>query len=656
MTVDSDDEEQERLRAEGWMDMTEGTVFKAVSFRWRLVQDPKKRAPLSEYRPKHTSFHRSFCTVRFCRSAQGTDGEGPQEVDFILGETHGYPHVPRKLFRPPADSEQVDVQSWVTEAALRLSPGDTAEFESMSERDGSGPPCRCTLTLLAASATQDILGDEGIVVRILDPSPGGEKPRDLATIVASWRVWFKRNGELIHSTSSSRPLTELDIPPDVGDSPAGEAPPNGTVRFTLDDNAIMVALELGFKNMECGSRACVRVSETWGHGPLTPDGNPVLQGAAIWAELRLHSVKNEPAPGEHESSNAAIAFALRKKVQGNESLALGSAAAASRAVRRYEAGIKALEAMLPDDTGLKGSTKTPQKGPLAADEQMPLVQETLLSLRLNGAQGQLKSQNWAAAAGFCDVVLRNDSNNLKARYRRGLARCELGDLPGSVEDLKFVAHANPNDANVRKELARVLQCQRDHKDGEKQVFGGAFDKMRQKEQDAQKREEAKQEAKARVEEARRAQIDAERKKTLAEAAAAAQESAPTSAEPTAGKVTFGPEPPPAEQQAPVPGALSPEQEQRAQEAASAILRQAKADYAAADADDDDDDEAPARARLPVSEEGQKLLESMGSNTSASATPTLINDLQSKPTEAPPPIDYDVPSFLRKKAKPSSQKR
>jgi FKBP-type peptidyl-prolyl cis-trans isomerase 2 len=61
----------------------------------------------------------------------------------------------------------------------------------------------------------------------------------------------------------------------------------GAVEFVLDEGQLMFALELSLKEMQVGSRACVRVSEEWAQGAMLPSGSPVLRGAAIWLEITL---------------------------------------------------------------------------------------------------------------------------------------------------------------------------------------------------------------------------------------------------------------------------------------------------------------------------------------------------------------------------------
>lgn len=317
---------------EGWVPAPAPAVFKDVRLCYRLRSEnsASEVLPTSEgaYRPKYGPCHRSYCVVSLKRvdgdkgcaeaveTARCPGAREIQLIQFRLGESYGHlclAPVPasHRPWSPPRESKRVDMAPWVTEAVLCLDAvGASADFKtatSMLPRcdvDGSdvatGPLVRHHLELLEASPTYDLLADDGVVLRILDPVPGGQKPRDLAHVTASWRIWFLRNSQLVVSTSSGE----------------GVAEDGGGEELVIDTGQLMVALELGLKEMECGSRACLRISEEWGHGPLMPSGGPMLQGAAVWAELTLLSVENEPAPGEHASVDAALRFALEKKKTG----------------------------------------------------------------------------------------------------------------------------------------------------------------------------------------------------------------------------------------------------------------------------------------------------------------------------------------------------
>mmetsp|Transcript_120262 Transcript_120262/g.239356 ORF Transcript_120262/g.239356 Transcript_120262/m.239356 type:complete len:449 (-) Transcript_120262:66-1412(-) len=441
-----------------------------------------------------------------------------------------------------------------------------------------------------------------------------------------------RNSELILSTGTY----------------SGDACADGTSKkgreIVVDEGSLMVALELGFKEMEAGSRACLRISEEWGCGALTAEGNPNLRGAAIWAELLLHTVENEPGPGEHPTVAAALAFACTKKQQGNASLALNTQADYSRACRRYRAGMLVLEAVLP---GKAGKAAPGAAALIATDDQIPGVQDVLKALRLNAAQAELKRSHWKEAVALCSEVLLSDPGNLKAHFRRGLAEAELGNLASAASDLRLVA---ATDRDARRELARIEALRQSFRAEEKSTFGGVFDKMRKsdeererREQECQKAEELrkeqeKKEEQRRANEKRRAEEEERRrkkaeeeeakKKILEEAVATGEGDAPVK---------------PAQQQPPKqvasgvpfadgkpvdPEALSKQTPATPGETAASLTS--------------------GTMHGPLESLDQQLLKSVGSGPGDNSKLAMMPPpFESKVTDKAPPVDYQLPAFLRR---------
>lgn len=473
-----------------WTPAPSPTVFKDVQLCMRRV--PPKGMQL-KCRPRYGPMTRSYCVVRVMQ----LDSVDLEVLEFYLGETEGY-RLPLEValrrqqdgtsaWRPPEARLASPVPRWLTEAVLALGGDAAGEFQPAAEdAENSGGlygPRR--INVLDACPGQDLLGDGGIVMHVLEEPPeGGVKPRDLARVSASWQVWFQRNGELLVS---------------MGTFADGASSPG--VAFTIDGSGLMVAMELIIKELRPGSHACTRISEEWAIGALAPQGNPSLRGAAIWLELRLHSVENEPAAGEHSSVTSALGFALSKKQQGNDSLAAGAGPDLARAARRYEAGIEALEATLPLDHRSRKKQKNGTRSPgaaeptvLANDEELPAVEEALLALRLNAAQAELKRCRWKDAEDHCTIVLDSAPDNPKACFRRGLARVELGDLLGASQDLRKALTLSPSNKQAHAELSRVEAMRKERKAEEKSAYGGLFAKMRQKEEAKEQREEAAKKA------------------------------------------------------------------------------------------------------------------------------------------------------------------
>merc|ERR1712150_462599 len=69
------------------------------------------------------------------------------------------------------------------------------------------------------------------------------------------------------------------------------------------------------------------------------------------------------------------------------------------------------------------------------------------------------------------------SSNIKALYRRGIARLQMGLLSESKTDLMQAYNLDKNNKDVRKALASLKQAVADNKKKEKAAFGGFFSKV-----------------------------------------------------------------------------------------------------------------------------------------------------------------------------------
>lgn len=610
-------EQSEACSDDGWIATPTPSAFSEVRLRLRrLSGDATKTVgsqQLEPLRPIHTPLRRSFCIVEASSEEQSEmDAEETQCFELFLGEVRGW-RSPTPTsddtapWSPPPEAEASELGRWLTEAALCLSVGEAADFEPVEApfaAASGGLAGRRRLRLLRVDRAMDLLGDGSLMLRVLDTGPGGQKPRDLGKVSADWRVWFLRNGELVLDWGRGH-------------------------EFVVDEATVMVALDLALREMEAGSRAVLRVSEEWGSGPLTPMGMQglCLRGAAVWVELRLHEVQNEPGPGEHDSIDDALAFAFAKKEQGNKCFMCKNSADDHRALRRYTTGIETLEATLGIQRregtpgGRSGSVPIAPTGTCESEAQRPAVLEALAALRLNAAQAELRRGKWREAIEHCDAVLQAEPN-VKAHFRRGVAQAELGLLSEAVADLRAAATASPADVGIRKELARVDALHKAQRAEERSTFGGVFDKMRQREA----REEAREE------ERRKLQAKSEQQQARANQAAAQNESRGES------KVEVKAE------------EVSSESKAKA-EARAAAEAKAKAEAeATARAEADAKAKAAALAR-EVAERGgdgaaacslkaQELVQQLKASGKIPSTMQQVTTV-----ENPEPVDYAVPSFL-----------
>eukprot|EP00747_Dinoflagellata_sp_TGD_P089531 gnl/TRDRNA2_/TRDRNA2_164357_c0_seq6.p1 gnl/TRDRNA2_/TRDRNA2_164357_c0~~gnl/TRDRNA2_/TRDRNA2_164357_c0_seq6.p1 ORF type:complete len:604 (+),score=162.76 gnl/TRDRNA2_/TRDRNA2_164357_c0_seq6:273-1814(+) len=88
------------------------------------------------------------------------------------------------------------------------------------------------------------------------------------------------------------------------------------------------------------------------------------------------------------------------------------------------------------------------------------VVEVRLSLMLNAALCHLKLKEWGKAVNVCEDALTLDPRSVKATFRKGQARFELGHVAEAVAYVRRAAELSPKDEAIAAELKRIeAQCQ-----------------------------------------------------------------------------------------------------------------------------------------------------------------------------------------------------
>jgi tetratricopeptide (TPR) repeat protein len=83
--------------------------------------------------------------------------------------------------------------------------------------------------------------------------------------------------------------------------------------------------------------------------------------------------------------------------------------------------------------------------------------ELQVALGLNLAACQLKLGQADHASSNCSRILELDPGNVKALYRRGMARMRLGDLDEAEEDLRQAGRREPGNTAVQRRLRELAQ-------------------------------------------------------------------------------------------------------------------------------------------------------------------------------------------------------
>eukprot|EP00326_Haptolina_ericina_P013426 CAMPEP_0181210380 /NCGR_PEP_ID=MMETSP1096-20121128/23196_1 /TAXON_ID=156174 ORGANISM="Chrysochromulina ericina, Strain CCMP281" /NCGR_SAMPLE_ID=MMETSP1096 /ASSEMBLY_ACC=CAM_ASM_000453 /LENGTH=173 /DNA_ID=CAMNT_0023301659 /DNA_START=52 /DNA_END=573 /DNA_ORIENTATION=- len=98
------------------------------------------------------------------------------------------------------------------------------------------------------------------------------------------------------------------------------------------------------------------------------------------------------------------------------------------------------------------------------------AKELLSPLLLNEAQCRLKLQEANSAADLCTRVLGRDPDNVKALYRRAVARMALKDFAEARRDLFTAAKLEPSNREVRSKLSECKDSADAQRKQERQLY------------------------------------------------------------------------------------------------------------------------------------------------------------------------------------------
>jgi len=164
------------------------------------------------------------------------------------------------------------------------------------------------------------------------------------------------------------------------------------------------------------------------------------------------------------------------------------------------------EAVVAYQKAVDKLTSAPAKKALAeffkASPDSPDTATPLLSsLHGNMAACHVKASQWESAIRAASEALKLEPDNLKARFRRGVACSHVGQHAEAKADLTAVARADATNREARRLLEGVNTALKQQRSSERAMFGKAFEGIR-------KEEESKAAAEAAAEAERKAAAEA----------------------------------------------------------------------------------------------------------------------------------------------------
>jgi tetratricopeptide (TPR) repeat protein len=158
-----------------------------------------------------------------------------------------------------------------------------------------------------------------------------------------------------------------------------------------------------------------------------------------------------------------VAKCTELKAKGNDKFKAGECGAA---VTIYQEGVDRLTSEAAK-SALKEFFKHNKEAP---DTATPL----LASLHGNMAACHVKAEQWESAERAASAALGLEPANVKARFRRGVARSNLGQFDEAKADLTAVVRADPKNREARTILEVVNAALKERTSSEKAMFKQAF--------------------------------------------------------------------------------------------------------------------------------------------------------------------------------------
>ncbi|XP_039131309.1 peptidyl-prolyl cis-trans isomerase FKBP42 isoform X2 [Dioscorea cayenensis subsp. rotundata] len=294
--------------------------------------------------------------------------------------------------------------------------------------DDNGPPkVDSEVEVLHEKVTKQIIKDGH-----------GHKPTKFSTCFLHYRAWVENTSQKFEDTWQEQRPTELVL---------GKEKPQ------------MVGLGIGVSGMKSGERALLHVGWELGYGK---EGSFSFPNVPPMADL-LYEVEligfDEAKEGKARSDMTVeerIEAADRRKLEGN---AYFKDEKLEEAMQQYEMAI----AYMGDEFMFQLFGKY---------RDMALAVKN--PCHLNMAACLIKLRRYEEAIAQCSIVLSEDENNVKALFRRGKAKAELGQTDGAREDFQKAKKIVPEDKTIAKELRLLAEHDKAVYQKQKELYKGIF--------------------------------------------------------------------------------------------------------------------------------------------------------------------------------------
>lgn len=217
--------------------------------------------------------------------------------------------------------------------------------------------------------------------------------------------------------------------------------------FTLGQGRVIKGWDQGFARMKKGEKAMLRCRSDYAYGN-SPTGS-IPAGATLNFDVELINFGPKKKEKWEMTDQEKISEATAIKERGGSSFKNGDFTQA---------------AMLYSE---------------AADfvDEVDSATELWVTCQLNASQAYLNLKDYPSAAEKASLALNKDPGNLKALYRRGLARNHLGLADEALLDLNRALELDPENKPVKNEIVKAKKMIQEAKKKTKAMYGNMFSKI-----------------------------------------------------------------------------------------------------------------------------------------------------------------------------------
>ncbi|TVU26959.1 hypothetical protein EJB05_29536 [Eragrostis curvula] len=297
-----------------------------------------------------------------------------------------------------------------------------------SSQDGTAPP--------VVTSDMEVLHDK--VKKQVIKEGHGKKPLKFATCFVHYRAWVQGSLHKFEDTWQEQHPIELVL---------GK------------EKKAIAGLGIGVGNMRSGERALLHVGWELGYGKegsfSFPNAPPMADLVYEVELIGFDDVKEGKARSDM-TVEERIAAADRRKVEGNEYF---KEKKLEEAMQQYEMAV----AYMGDDFMFQLFGKY---------RDMALAVKN--PCHLNMAACLIKLKRFDEAIAQCSIVLSEDESNVKALFRRGKAKSELGQTESAREDFLKAKKYSPEDKDILRELRLLAEQDKVLYQKQKELYKGLF--------------------------------------------------------------------------------------------------------------------------------------------------------------------------------------